>query len=93
MDAVTHPGDNVVEFINAKLIPLRVKFDSISFSKDFSVTWTPTLITLDQDEKERSRGIQEHTGCQAAQVCAGEAAGGVSGAEWEGRTQPYRLPK
>jgi len=38
MDAVTYPDDKVVEFINAKLIPLRVKFDSMPFAKNFNVT-------------------------------------------------------
>ncbi len=78
MDAVTYPDDKVVEFINVKLIPLRVKSDSMPYSKDFNVTWTPTLITLDQDEKERRREIQKHIGLQAAQGCMREAADRLS---------------
>ncbi len=57
MDAVTYPDDKVSQFINANLIPLRVKSDSMPLSKDFNVTWTPTLITLDQEGKEHYRTV------------------------------------
>ena len=57
MDAVTYPDDKVAEFLNKNLIPLRVKSDSMPLSKDFNVTWTPTLITLDQDGKEHHRTV------------------------------------
>ncbi len=57
MDAVTYPDDKVAEFINVNMIPLRVKSDSIPLSKDFNVTWTPTLVTLDQDGKEHYRTV------------------------------------
>jgi tetratricopeptide (TPR) repeat protein len=57
MDAVTYPDDKVAEFINTNLIPLRVKSDSMPLSKDFNVTWTPTLVTLDQDGKEHYRTV------------------------------------
>ena len=57
MDAVTYPDDKVAQFINVNLIPLRVKSDSMPLSKDFNVTWTPTVITLDQDEKEQYRTV------------------------------------
>jgi hypothetical protein len=57
MDAVTYPDDKVAEFINANLIPLRVKSDSMPLSKDFNIQWTPTLITLDQDGKEHYRTV------------------------------------
>ena len=57
MDAVTYPDDLVAQFVNANLIPLRVKSDSMPLSKDFNITWTPTLITLDQDGKEHYRTV------------------------------------
>lgn len=57
MDAVTYPDDKVAEFINGNLIPLRIKADSMPLSKDFNVTWTPTLVTLDQDGKEHRRTV------------------------------------
>ena len=57
MDAVTYPDDKVAQFINANLIPVRVKSDSMPLSKDFNITWTPTLITLDQDGKEHYRTV------------------------------------
>ena len=55
MDAVTYPDDKVADFLNGNPVPLRVKSDSMSLSKDFNITWTPTLITLDQDGKEHYR--------------------------------------
>jgi hypothetical protein len=57
MDAVTYPDDLVAQFINANLMPLRVKSDSMPLAKDFNLTWTPTLITLDQDGKEHYRTV------------------------------------
>ena len=57
MDAVTYPDDKVAEFINGILIPLRVKSDSMPLSKEFNVTWTPALVTLDQDGKEHHRTV------------------------------------
>ena len=57
MDAVTYPDDKVAEFINATLIPLRAKSDSMPLAKDFKVTWTPTLVALDQDGKEHYRTV------------------------------------
>ncbi len=57
MGAVTYPDEKVIEFITANLIPLRVKSDTMPLAKDFNVTWTPTLITLDQDGKEHHRTV------------------------------------
>ncbi len=57
MDTVTYPDENVADFINAHMIPIRVKSDSLPLSKDFNVTWTPTLVTLDQNGKEHHRTV------------------------------------
>ncbi|HVN24699.1 MAG TPA: hypothetical protein VMT71_12065 [Syntrophorhabdales bacterium] len=56
MDAVTYPDDKVIDFINSNLIPLRVKSD-MPLAKEFNITWTPTLITLDQQGKEHYRSV------------------------------------
>jgi hypothetical protein len=57
MDAVTYPDEKVAEFINGNMIPLRVPVDSTPLPRDFRVTWTPTLIVLDQDGKEHHRTV------------------------------------
>jgi hypothetical protein len=57
MDAVTYPNNGVVEFIQKHMIPLRVAFDDKPLSVDFSIKWTPTLLTLDSDGKEHQRTV------------------------------------
>ena len=57
MDAVTYPNDGVVGFIQKHMIPLRVAFDDKPLSIDFSIKWTPTLLTLDSDGKEHQRTV------------------------------------
>ena len=48
MDAVTYPQNNVIEFINQNVVPLRVAFDSEPLANDFNVRWTPVLAILDE---------------------------------------------
>jgi tetratricopeptide (TPR) repeat protein len=55
MDAVTYPNAEVVKFIQENTIPLRVPFDAKPLSSEFNIKWTPTLIVLDPDGKERHR--------------------------------------
>ncbi|NWF94082.1 MAG: tetratricopeptide repeat protein [Syntrophaceae bacterium] len=57
MDAVTYPNDKVIEFIQRRMIPLRVSFDAQPLSSDFNIKWTPTLITLDALGKEHHRTV------------------------------------
>ncbi|RJQ56088.1 MAG: hypothetical protein C4526_02540 [Nitrospiraceae bacterium] len=57
MDAVTYPDTKVIEFINQHFIPLRVPADAKPLSDDFTVKWTPTLITLDPDGKTHHRTV------------------------------------
>ena len=57
MDAVTYPNENVIEFIQKNMIPLRVAFDAQPLATDFNLKWTPTLITLDADGKEHQRTV------------------------------------
>jgi TolA-binding protein len=54
MDAVTYPNENVIQFIQKNMIPLRLAYDAHT---DFNPRWTPTLITLDADGKEHQRTI------------------------------------
>jgi hypothetical protein len=57
MDAVSYPNNDVTEFINNAMIPLRVSSDAQPLSSDFNVKWTPTLVTLDQDGNEHHRTV------------------------------------
>jgi tetratricopeptide (TPR) repeat protein len=57
MDAVTYPNENVIEFIQRNMIPLRVAFDAQPLATDFNLKWTPTLIALDADGKEHQRTV------------------------------------
>jgi tetratricopeptide (TPR) repeat protein len=57
MDAVTYPNENVIEFIQQNMIPLRVTFDAQPLATDFNLKWTPTLIALDADGKEHQRTV------------------------------------
>lgn len=47
----------MIEFFNTKMIPLRVQFGIKPLTEDFNVKWTPTLVTLDADGKERHRTL------------------------------------
>src|SRR5271157_2696508 len=57
MDAVTYPDASVIDFMAKNVVPLRVAFDHKPLSVDFSVKWTPTLVTLDTDGKEHHRTL------------------------------------
>lgn len=55
MEAVTFPMPEVVDFINAKIVALRVAHDHPTLAKEFRIKWTPTLITLDAGHEEHHR--------------------------------------
>ncbi len=57
MDAVTYSNEEVVQFIMAHLIPLRMAVHDKAFHEDFRVLWTPTLIILDFEGNEMQRSI------------------------------------
>ncbi|MFN2366736.1 MAG: tol-pal system YbgF family protein [Desulfurivibrionaceae bacterium] len=57
MDAVTYPNEEVIDFCNESLIPLRVRSNAKPISDDFNIKWTPALITLDSDGMEHHRTI------------------------------------
>ena len=56
MDAVTYPQKPVEEFILENMIPVRLPHNGPE-SKDFKVTWTPTLVTLDWNGQEHHRTV------------------------------------
>jgi TolA-binding protein len=57
MDAVTYPEPKVAEFLNSRIIPVRLAFNSQPYAAQYEVKWTPTLITLDADGKEYHRTV------------------------------------
>jgi len=57
MDAVTYPDIKVIEFINQHIVPLRVPADSKPLSDEYTVKWTPTIITLDADGRAHHRTL------------------------------------
>lgn len=57
MDAVTYPDKGVIEFISQNIIPLRIAYDLEPLATDFRIKWTPTLVILDWNGKERSRTV------------------------------------
>ncbi len=57
MGAVSYPNATVVDFIKTRMVPLQVGADALPISKDFRVSWTPTIIVLDHYGKEHQRTV------------------------------------
>jgi len=57
MDAGTYPNEAVSDFINHNVVPLQVASDQQPIASDFKVTWTPTLLILDQEGNEHHRTV------------------------------------
>jgi hypothetical protein len=57
MDAVTYPKNEVVEFLNKAVIPLRIPSDAKPLADDFNLKWTPMLVVLDWNGKEHQRTV------------------------------------
>jgi tetratricopeptide (TPR) repeat protein len=57
MGAVTYPDAKVAEFVNNRLIPIRLLADAQPYAKDFNIKWTPSIITLDESGKEHHRVV------------------------------------
>ncbi len=55
MDAVTYPNENVVQFIEKNVIPVRILYNQQPLATRFKVKWTPTVILLDADGNEAYR--------------------------------------
>jgi len=56
MDAVTYPQKAVEAFLAGSMIAVRTPSDN-SLAKEFKVTWTPTLVTLDWNGHEHHRTV------------------------------------
>jgi tetratricopeptide (TPR) repeat protein len=57
MGAVTYPDAHVIEFVNNRMIPIRLLSDAQPYAKDFNIKWTPSIITLDESGKEHHRVV------------------------------------
>ncbi len=57
MEAVTFPQPEVVEFVEANFVPVRLPHDHDPLAKEFGVKWTPTLVTLDGQGEEHHRTV------------------------------------
>lgn len=57
MESVTYTDPKVIDFLNEKVIPLKIQFDAEPYATDFQIKWTPTLIILNSEGKERRRTV------------------------------------
>ena len=57
MGAVTYPDANVVEFVNNRMIPIRLLSNAQPYAKDFNIKWTPSIITLDENGAKHHRVV------------------------------------
>lgn len=57
MDAVTYPHQVVKDFIEKRLVPLKIHFKEKPHASDFNVEWTPTLLILDGEGREHHRSV------------------------------------
>jgi len=57
MDAVTYPAPAVIDFVQKKMIPLRIQSNNEAMGLKFKIRWTPTLITLDKEGNEHYRTV------------------------------------
>jgi hypothetical protein len=57
MDTVTYPQPRVIEFIEKHMVALRVPPENTQLCSRFNITWTPTLVTLDDEGGEHHRTV------------------------------------
>jgi Tetratricopeptide repeat len=57
MGAVTYPNPEVVQFVNQNFIPVQMLYDAQPEATDFNITWTPTMVVLDESGKEHHRNV------------------------------------
>ena len=55
MDKVTYPEGQVVNFINERVVPVRIPYDQKPLAEQFQVKWTPLFIILDAEGNEHYR--------------------------------------
>ena len=57
MDAVTYPNSEVIRFVNGHFVPLQVAFDAQPLATEYTIKWTPALLTLGPDGREHHRTV------------------------------------
>ena len=57
MDAVTYPDNRVAQFLQERVIPIRIRSTAQPLASEYNVHWTPTLILADVEGKEHHRTI------------------------------------
>jgi hypothetical protein len=58
LDTVTYPDNRTVDFVTKYLVPLRVVTGAApDWARRFTVQYTPTVITLDNEGNERHRTV------------------------------------
>lgn len=57
MDAVAYIDSAVVNFLNERVVPVRLQADDPVLGPKFKVKWTPTLLILDAEGEEHHRTL------------------------------------
>lgn len=57
MGAVTYPHAEVIEYVKQNFIPVQLRFDAKPEAAAFNITWTPTMLVLDENGKEHHRNV------------------------------------
>ncbi len=57
MGAVTYPNAAVSDYTTQNFIPVQLPFNAKPEAVDFNITWTPTIVILDETGKEHHRGV------------------------------------
>ena len=55
MDKVTYPAAEVINFVNERIVPVRVPYDQKPLAEEFQVKWTPLFVILDGNGEEHHR--------------------------------------
>jgi hypothetical protein len=57
MGAVTYPNAEVVEYVKQNFISVQLRYDAQPEAATFNITWTPTMLVLDETGKEHQRNV------------------------------------
>lgn len=57
MGAVTYPTEAVAKFVDYNFIPVQIEVSNTALMQKYGVSWTPTILVLDDDSKEHYRSV------------------------------------
>ncbi len=57
MGAVTYPNEDVARFVDLNFIPVQIETSNTALMQKYAVSWTPTILVLDDDGKEHYRSV------------------------------------